>query len=507
MNKGFVVAIFAVAMASAGIGWWYGRATAPQESAVPLTAPPKSAQPEILYYRNPMGLPDTSPVPKKDSMGMDYVPVYAGEAPSTPGTVVLSPEKVQMTGVRTVKAELVPMQQTLRASGSIAIDSARQWVIAPKFEGWVQTLAANQVGMRVRRGQALMSVYSPELRSAQNEYLIAQRAAATMAAADPASAASMRDLSGATLERLRNWGIGGGSLERLKGGQVDQFLTLTAPADAVITDKPAVQGMRFMAGEMLLTLADLSRVWLVANVPASDSAQLALGQNVQFRSSALPGRSFEGTVSFIAPTFDEASRTLTVRVELDNAEGALRPGLFGDVEFQADAGAPVLTVPRSAVLDSGTRQVVFVELAAGRYEPRKVALGRRSGDRVEITDGLVEGESVVSAANFLIDAESNLGSALEGMAPEAEEAGQGAIDEAGHGARGTGHEEERGASDEPAEATPVGAGLPRELLPSDQGTSLPQKPKDRGVNPLPQEPKDRGVNPLPQQQGQKQKQD
>ena len=419
MNKGFSVAMVAVALGSAGLGWWFGRASTPQEAGAPVEVAAAPA-PEILYYRNPMGLPDTSPVPKKDSMGMDYTPVYAGEAAGTPGTVVLSPDKVQMTGVRTVKVMRSPLRQSLRASGSIAIDSARQWVIAPRFEGWVQTLAANQVGMKVRRGQALMSVYSPELRSAQNEYLIAQRAAAGMAAADPASAASMRDLSGATLERLRNWGIGGGSLERLKGGQIDPYLTLTAPADAIITDKPAVQGMRFMAGEMLLSLADLSRVWLVANVPASDSAQLALGQVVQFRSSALPGRSFEGTVSFIAPTFDEASRTLTVRVALDNADGVLRPGLFGDVEFQADAGAPVLTVPRSAVLDSGTRQLVFVELAAGRYEPRKVALGRRSGDGVEITDGLVEGESVVSAANFLIDAESNLGSALEAMqTPEA----------------------------------------------------------------------------------------
>ena len=462
MNKGILVAIVAVALGSAGLGWWIGRTGAPQVPTA-ATATPTPAQPQILYYRNPMGLPDTSPVPKKDSMGMDYVPVYAGEAPSTAGTVVLSPEKVQMIGVRTVKVEFTPMQQSLRASGSIAIDQARQWVIAPKFEGWVQTLAANQVGMTVRRGQALMSVYSPELRSAQNEYLIAQRAAATMAAADPASAASMRDLSAATLERLRNWDIGGGSLERLKGGQIDPYLTLTAPADAVITDKPALQGMRFMAGEMLLSLADLSRVWLVANVPASDSAQLALGQAAQFRTSALPGRTFEGLVSFIAPTFDEASRTLTVRVELDNAEGVLRPGLFGDVQFQADAGTAVLTVPRSAVLDSGKRQVVFVELAAGRFEPRPVAIGRRSGDRVEITDGLMEGESVVSAANFLIDAESNLGAALEGMkAPE----------EAGH----EGHGEIRDGDQEPVETAPAQARPTREPAPDDRGKNpLPQK--------------------------------
>lgn len=442
MNKGIAVSIVAVALASAGLGWWIGRAGAP-EATGSVAATPQPAEPQILYYRNPMGLPDTSPEPKKDSMGMDYVPVYAGAAPATPGTVVVSPEKVQLIGVRTVKVQLGVLQQSLRASGSIAIDSARQWVIAPKFEGWVQTLAANQVGMSVRRGQALMSVYSPELRSAQNEYLIAQRAAASMAAADPASAASMRELSTATLTRLRNWEIGGGSLERLRQGQIDPYLTLTAPADAVITDKPAVQGMRFMAGEMLLSLADLSRVWLVANVPAGDSAQLALGQAVQFRSTALPGRSFDGAVSFIAPTFDEASRTLTVRVELDNADGSLRPGLYGDVEFTADAGAPVLTVPRSAVLDSGTRQRVFVELAAGRFEPRKVVIGRRSGDRVEITDGLVEGESVVSAANFLIDAESNLGAAIEGM---------GAPEETGHGAPGTGHEEKQERGDEPAEA-------------------------------------------------------
>ena len=234
-----------------------------------------------------------------------------------------------------------------------------------------------------------------------------------------------------------------------QSGNAKRTLTFRAPVSGIVTEKKAVQGMRFMAGEMLLTLADLSRVWLVANVPASDSAQLALGQSVQFRSTAIPGRSFEGAVTFIAPTFDEASRTLTVRVELDNAEGVLRPGLFGDVEFNSEAGAPVLSVPRSAVLDSGTRRVVFVELAAGRFEPRPVAIGRRSGDRVEISDGLEEGESVVATANFLIDAESNLGAALDGLK---------APDHAGHGTAPAGRGDEQDAGDAEPDQTPADGG-------------------------------------------------
>lgn len=412
--QGFALA--AGILASVGIGWGFGRATAPDSHEVAAAGTASASAPkQILYYRNPMGLPDTSPVPKKDSMGMDYVPVYDGVEPQAPGTVVLSPEKIQKSGVRTAQAERRGLARTVRASGTIMVDQSRQYAIAPKFEGWVQTLYANQVGMPVRRGQALMAVYSPELLSAQTEYQIAATAAETLVANDPESARAMQRLAEAAVSRLRNWDIGPAQLAAIRRGSAQRYLTISSPADAVVIEKPIVEGARFMPGETVLTLADLSRVWLVANVSSLESAQMRLGQTARFSSRALPGRSFEGEVTFIAPTMEAESRTLGVRIVLDNADGMLRPALFGDVELVGADVGEVLAVPRTAVLDSGRRQIVFVEISEGRFAPREVQVGVRSGEWIEVTSGLEDGERVVVAANFLIDAESNLSSALDGF--------------------------------------------------------------------------------------------
>jgi membrane fusion protein, copper/silver efflux system len=403
-------------LASIVLAGWLGRATAPEsrKSAVPDTVAASTSK-RVLFYRNPMGLPDTSPVPKKDSMGMDYVPVYEGGEPEAPGTVVLSPEKIQKSGVRTAQVERRGLTRTVRASGTIMVDQSRQYAIAPKFEGWVQRLYANQVGMPVRRGQALMAVYSPELLSAQTEYQIAATAAETLIANDPESARAMQRLAEAAVSRLRNWDIGPAQLAAIRRGNAQRYLTIASPADAVVVEKPIVEGARFMPGETVLTLADLSRVWLVANVSSLESGQVQLGQAARFSSRALPGRSFEGKVTFLAPTIDAASRTLGVRIVLDNADGVLRPALFGDVELVDADAEEVLAVRRTAVLDSGRRQIVFVETSEGRFTPREVQVGVISGEWIEVTSGLNDGERVVVAANFLIDAESNLSSALDGL--------------------------------------------------------------------------------------------
>ena len=399
-------------------GWLVGRGSRPD--AGPSSAAGGAGQPrKVLYYRNPMGLPDTSPVAKKDAMGMDYIAVYeGGEAPAAPGTVVLSPEKVQKLGVRTEQVRLQGLSPSVRASATVQVDETRQYVIAPKFEGWVERLYANQTGMSVRRGQPLLSVYSPELVAAQSEYRIADAAARKMQGSDPASAATMRRLRDASRARLRNLDISDAQLARIGQGPAGGNLVITSPAYAVVVEKPIVQGARFAPGETILRLADLSTVWLVANVPASSAAGVAVGQRASFQSPTLPGETFEGRVTFVQPVIDAQTRTLGVRVELPNPDGVLRPGLFGDMSLTQATSAAVLTVSRSAVLDSGTRQLVLVQVAQGRFEPRTVVVGQRSGDRVEILEGVREGERVVVSANFLIDAESNLQSALEGMSAQ-----------------------------------------------------------------------------------------
>lgn len=417
MTMKLAVSVLLALLMGAMVGWY---AHSIPDVAVPAghTAPPGKAPAarQILYYRNPMGLPDTSPTPKVDSMGMDYVPVYADEAPSTPGTVVLSPDKVQKLGVRTEQVAVRAWTDPLRASASVEIDPARRYVVAPRFEGWVERLDANRVGMSVRRGQSLMSVYSPELVSTQNEYALAVRAAQTLAAPDADAAAAMQRLADAALRRLSNFDIGPAQIARLRQGEVLRTLTLSAPADAVVLETLVTQGGRFMAGETVLAMADLSQLWLTVRIPAQSSGRVHLGLTASFSTDAMPGRQFDGRVSLIDPEIDPATRTLALRVELANADGALRPGLYGQVLLGDDTAARRLAVPTSAVLDSGRRRVVFVELATGRYEPRAVVLGAQSDGYSEVREGLVAGEVVVVAANFLIDAESNLRSVLDSMA-------------------------------------------------------------------------------------------
>jgi len=407
-NQSLSLAVAAV-LAALAAGWMVGRASH-DEAVSPTATDAQSTERKVLYYRNPMGLPDTSPVPKKDPMGMDYIPVYAGDEPvNDAGTVTVSPGRIQTLGVRTEAVRKAQLANVVRASGTVEIDETRQYVVAPRFEGWVERLYVNQTGMHVRAGQALMSVYSPQLAAARQEYRLADEAARRLAQNDPASAVSMQRLRDAARTRLRNWEIAGSQLAEGDG------MVLASPANAVIIEKPVVQGARFQPGETILRLADLSTVWVIAKVPAMQAADIAVGQPARFETATLPGRSFEGDVTFVHPVVDTASRTVDVRIALPNPNGNLRPGLFGAVLLEQPSQHPVLSVPRSAVLDGGTSQTVLIQTAPSRFASREVTIGRRAGDRVEILGGLAEGEEVVVSANFLIDAESNLKASLDGL--------------------------------------------------------------------------------------------
>nr|WP_238940191.1 efflux RND transporter periplasmic adaptor subunit [Pseudoroseomonas ludipueritiae] len=373
----------------------------------PAPAPaPSSAggRGRILYYRNPMGLPDTSPVPKKDSMGMDYIPVYEDEANQPAGTVTVSPERVQMLGVRTALATERTMTRSIRAVGTIAVDERRLVVVSPRFEGWIQRLLVNETGQPVRRGQPLFEVYSPDLALAEQEYVVARRLDAGVAAA--------------ALARLRNFDLPEEEVARLRRtGTVARTLTLTSPMDGVVLEKAALQGMRFAPGETLFRIGDLSTVWLLADVFEQDLGLVGPGQEASIGLTAYPDRRFTGKVTFVYPTLNAATRTARVRIEILNPEQLLKPDMYATVEIAAPLGStPMVAVPDSAVLDSGTRQAVLVERAPGRYEPRSVQTGRRADGLVEIRQGIKAGERVVVGANFLIDAESNLRAALQTFA-------------------------------------------------------------------------------------------
>ncbi len=405
MSRATTLSLAALMLAlGAGGGYTYAHLNAPEADHAAMTAAaaePADPRGKILFYRNPMGLPDTSPVPKKDNMGMDYIPVYENEAAAEdPGAVSVSAAKLQKLGVKSEAAELRSLAREIRAVGTVETDERRVSVIAPRFEGYVEALPVNETGRAVKKGETLARVYSPAVALAEQEYALSR-------AADP-------ELAAGALARLANWGVPAGEIARLKaGGKPSRTLAITAPGDGVILEKRALEGMRFMPGEALYRVADLSGVWLIAEVFEQDLRRISVGDPATASFAALPGRSFAGKVAFVPPTLAADTRTARVRIELPNPDGALRPALYGSVTLAAPVAAEaVLTVPEGAVLDTGTHQTVLIDAGDGRFSPRAVKLGARADGYVEITEGLSEGEAVVTRANFLIDAESNLRAAL-----------------------------------------------------------------------------------------------
>ena len=359
---------------------------------------------KIKYYRNPMGLPDTSPTPKKDSMGMEYIPVYEGED-TDDGSVKLSPGKIQRTGAKSEPVVRQPIRSIIPAPGTIQEDERRVSVVALRFEGFVESVANVTTGDHVHKGQVLMNIYSPALSSAAAEYLSALNAGAIG-----------KELKGAR-RRLENLATPEPAIKELeRTREISLSIPWLAPQDGEILERNAVNGMRAGPGDVLFRIADHRLVWVLIDVAERDLSQVSVGAKVTIRPRGLGGQTFTGEVALIYPHLMAQTRTARIRVELPNPDEVLRPEMYVDAEIETGTPEPVLAVPESAVLDNGAQQAVLVDKGEGRFEPREVKAGRRGGGYVEITQGLSEGEAVVTSANFLIDAESNLKAALRGFA-------------------------------------------------------------------------------------------
>jgi len=443
MNKGAAIALtMAVVAGALGAGYWLGSKGIIGNGKIPAAqiaaTEPAKKEPKILFYRNPMGLPDTSQTPKKDQMGMDYIPVYEGEEETSTearNQVKISTEKIQKLGVRSEAAAMRDLSRIVRAVGRVEANERLTYTVAPKFEGWIEKLHVNTTGQAVRRGQPLLEVYSPELVSAQEEYAIASQGQQALKNAGPEAQASMKQLAEASLIRMRNWDISGEQLKDLsKNSGPRRTLTYRSPVNGIVIEKKAVQGMRFMPGEVLYQIADLSSVWILADVFEQDLALVQPGQTAKIKLNAYPGKEFSAKLTYVYPTLNAQTRTVSVRLELANPGGLLKPAMYADVELAAPSNGKVLTIPTSAVIFGGTRQTVLVELAEGRFEPREVKLGVQGNDYVEVLEGVGEGEKVVVAANFLIDSESNLKAAFGGMssAPAKVETSPAATPDAAH---------------------------------------------------------------------------
>jgi membrane fusion protein, copper/silver efflux system len=370
-------------------------------------APPATAVAQdrkIKFYRNPMGLADTSPAPKKDSMGMDYIPVYEGDD-GDDGSVKLSPGKIQRSGVKSEPAAVRVIRTTIRAPGTIQLDERRVSVIAMRSESWVRKIADVTTGSRVAKGQPLMEIYSPSVSAAGAEYIATINA---KSGAGPYGRGSR--------QRLMNLDVPDAAIVAMeKSGTVPIAIEWSAPRDGVVLERNAIEGMRAQPGDVLFRVADTSVVWAMTDVAERDLAMVSVGQPVVVRARSYPRREFAGRVGVVYPQVNRETRTVRIRIELSNPDSVLLPDMYVDAAIETGRPEPVLTVAESAVLDTGSRQVVFVEKGQGRFEPRDVKLGQRGGGYAEVRDGVQLGEAVVVSANFLIDAESNLKAALKGF--------------------------------------------------------------------------------------------
>jgi len=380
-------------------------------------AAPKPAQAassrKILYYRNPMGLPDTSPVPKKDPMGMSYIPVYEGDEVDD-GTVKLSPGKIQRTGVKSEPVERRAIRVAVKAPGTIQLDERRVSVIAMRAESFVQKVADVTTGTRVKAGQPLMEIYSSAVASAAAEYL---------ATITSKTVGGVEMYGRGSRQRLVNLDVPEPVIAEMEKTRVAPVtIHWSAPRDGIVLERSAIEGMRANPGDVLFRIADISLVWALVDVAERDLGNIAVGQSVAVRARSFPDRIFSGKIAVIYPQVNRETRTVRVRIELANLDAALLPDMYVDADIDTADGAPVLAIQDSSVLDTGTRQAVLVDKGEGRFEPREVKLGRRGGGYIEVREGLADGEAVVTSANFLIDAESNLKAALKGFAEAAPQA-------------------------------------------------------------------------------------
>jgi Cu(I)/Ag(I) efflux system membrane fusion protein len=371
---------------------------------------------KIAFYRSPMDPKQTSPTPRKDEMGMDYVPVYENEVSGGGGevegraVVSIDPTRQQLIGLRTALVARGDVSANWRTVGRVQVDPTKVSKINVKVSGYVERIFVDFVGRPVKRGEQLFTYYSPDLLSAQQEYLLTLKAKSRSKGGVQSEYDSL--MLAVARQKLRLWDVPEAEIERLaQTGEAVKALTFVSSLTGVVTAKNVVEGSSLNPGDTPYEITDLSSVWVMADAYQSDVARAKVGMSASVSLESLPGHVFQGKVAFIDPVLDPQSRTFKVRINVDNTSGELKPDMFADVLFEGSVREAV-TIPADAVIPSGRGNMVFVAVGDGRFQPRAVRLGEKSGDRVEVIEGLREGESVVTRANFLVDSESSLRAAL-----------------------------------------------------------------------------------------------
>lgn len=384
--------------------------------ADPPVATGPQGERKVAYWQAPMDQTFTADGPGRSPMGMDLIPVYEDEL-SPNGIVTIDPTTIQNMGVRTAKVERRRLQRIVRTVGRIDYDESGMTDVNTKITGWVEQLHVDFTGQQVTLGQPLLEIWSPELVSAQEEYLtLLNYHRRLQLSADDHVVRGARDLLQAARKRLHHWDITDAQVAELKRSQkVGRRTTVYSPQQGVVTHKSVFDGQYVKAGEHLYRIAELSTIWVHADIYEYELPWIRTGQEATVKLSYLPGRSFTGRIDYIDPYLDPKTRTATARIILDNRNGELKPGMYADVEVEAPVSEAAITVPVQAVIHSGTRRVAIVSLGQGRFQPRDIDIGVEAGGQFEVLGGLREGETIVTSSQFLIDSESNLKAAVSAL--------------------------------------------------------------------------------------------
>jgi len=393
---------------------------ADQGEGVMIPASAKPGQKTVLFYRNPMNPKVTSPVPMKDEMGMDYVPVYPGEAEaagSRGASVVIDPSVVQNMNVRVQQVERQDLTREIRTVGYLEYDQQKMVSVTTKYAGFVEKVYVNYVGEPVRKGQPLFEIHSPELVQTEQDLLSALEFARKLKDAPPDTQRRAQDLVAAARARFGYWDIGPAQIEHFeRTGEVFRTLSVSAPASGIVMKRvDGLEGMAVKPGMELFHIANLSSLWLTVEVFEDQLRWLKIGSAADIALSYFPGETFTGRVRFVEPQVSEKTRTVPLRLEVLNPDGRLRSGMYATVRFHPVVAKGAIVVPSLAVLRTGERNLVVLAEGEGRFAPRAVTLGSEGEGSTEVLAGLEPGDKVVTSAQFLIDSESNLREAIQKM--------------------------------------------------------------------------------------------
>jgi multidrug efflux pump subunit AcrA (membrane-fusion protein) len=409
MKKIIITAIVCIVL-GLGAGWLLFH---------PSTNKGVSGERKILYYRDPMNPEMTSPTPRKAPDGMDYVPVYADEATAPVKGIKIDPVMVQDIGVKTEEVKRRHLTRSIRTVGNITYDETRLFNVNTKIMGWVENLYVDYTGKSVQKGDRLLDIYSPDLVNTEEEYLLALRYRDEMSiAASEEAKKGAEDLVESAKRRLLYWDISPNDIQELEKRRTPKkVMTIYSPTSGIVMEKMVVVGQKIEAGMTLYKIADLSDVWVLADVYQNELPWVKLNESAEIDLSYLPGRTYTGKITYIYPFLNEDTKTVKVRIEVPNPRGeiVLKPDMYTNVNIKSPLGVDAVAVPDQAIIRSGERNIVVVSLGDGYFDPREVTLGVAAGGFVQILDGIREGEQIVTSSQFLIDSESNLKAALSQM--------------------------------------------------------------------------------------------